>query len=118
MYLVVQFKTCLRYHTDVTGRILPTTTNSEEGERPEQPSLVNLQNIAAKVIIASRINFYAAEIPFRLKNYISDMVDTVNLCENCRYVHSIFNLFMCPKQRGLATENQKVLLINKWQKSY
>lgn len=78
--------TFMWYHTDVTGRILPTTTNSEEGERPEQPSLVNLQNIAAKVIIASRINFYAAEIPFRLKNYISDMVDTVNLCENCRTV--------------------------------
>ena len=78
-------QTCLRYHTDVTGRILPTNTNSEEGERPEQLSLVSLQNIAAKVIIASRINFYTAEIPFRLKNDIRDMVNTVNLCENCRY---------------------------------
>ena len=72
-----------RYHTDVTGRILPI--DSEESEhQPNLPDPVNLQNIAARVVIASRINFYAAEIPFRLKNYISDMVDTVNLCENCR----------------------------------
>ena len=74
--------TFMWYHTDVTGRILPTNAGSEDAETRQD--LVNLQNIAARAIIASRINFYMAEIPYRLKNYISDMVETVNLCENCR----------------------------------
>ena len=62
------------YHTDVTGRILPTNPAIEEaagnngngnnGFQTEYEQ-VNLQNIAARAIIASRINFYAAEIPFR-----------------------------------------------------
>ena len=72
----------------MTGRILPTNpANEDDADAAEtRRDLVNLQNIAARAIIASRINFYAAEIPYRLKNYISDMVETVNLCENCRTV--------------------------------
>ena len=79
--------TFMWYHTDVTGRILPThPTNEEQADMETRQGEVNLQNIAARAIIASRINFYAAEIPYRLKNYISDLVETVNLCENCRTV--------------------------------
>ena len=82
--------TFMWYHTDVTGRILPTNpANEENADAETRHDLVNLQNIAARAIIASRINFYAAEIPYRLKNYISDMVETVNLCENCRTVKRI-----------------------------
>jgi len=87
--------TFMWYHTDVTGRILPTNPAIEEaagnngngnnGFQTEYEQ-VNLQNIAARAIIASRINFYAAEIPFRLKNYISDMINTINPCENCSTV--------------------------------
>lgn len=86
------------YHTDVTGRILPTNPALDDhyggnlNRRPEfyqDYEQVNLQNIAARAIIASRINFYAAEIPFRLKNYISDMVNTINPCENCSTVKVI-----------------------------
>ena len=86
--------TFMWYHTDVTGRILPTNPAIEEASNGNVTTAashteyeqVNLQNIAARAIIASRINFYAAEIPFRLKNYISDMINTVNPCENCSTV--------------------------------
>ena len=83
--------TFMWYHTDVTGRILPTNPTMEDNETRRSQldhdyDQLNLQNIAARVIIASRTNFYAAEIPFRLKNYISDMVNTVNPCENCSTV--------------------------------
>ena len=89
--------TFMWYHTDVTGRILPThQLHTDDPSRPAsfqqhvtQYEQVNLQNIAARVIIASRINFYAAEIPFRLKNYISDMVNAVNPCENCSTVKDV-----------------------------
>merc|ERR1712203_806964 len=78
--------TFMWYHTDVTGRILPTNPANRSHTEYEQ---VNLQNLAARAIIASRINFYAAEIPFRLKNYISDMINTVNPCENCSTVRDV-----------------------------
>lgn len=90
--------TFMWYHTDVTGRILPTasqpTTTTDDhggGEATTNQNVhqVDLQTIAAKAIIASRINFYAAEIPFRLKNYISDMVNVVNPCENCSTVKDV-----------------------------
>ncbi len=87
--------TFMWYHTDLTGRILPSNPSSEADYSPafvqnvEQYELVNLQNIAARAIIASRINFYAAEIPYRLKNYISDMVNSVSPCENCFTVKNI-----------------------------
>lgn len=82
--------TFMWYHTDVTGRILPTNPALDEPPRQvHHYEQVNLQNIVARAIIASRINFYAAEIPFRLKNYISDMVNTINPCENCSTVKEI-----------------------------
>lgn len=88
--------TFMWYHTDVTGRILPTNPSADQDVQPvhhhQQQYIhdgVNLQNLAARAIIASRINFYAAEIPFRLKNYISDMVNTVNPCENCSTIKDI-----------------------------
>ena len=84
--------TFMWYHTDVTGRILPTNPGQEDVRNSLPPvnfEQINLQNLCSKAIIASRINFYVAEIPFRLKNHIGDMINYVNLCEKCNVVKNI-----------------------------
>ena len=40
---------------------------------------LSLQNLCSKAIIASRINFYVAEIPFRLTVHLSELINYVNL---------------------------------------
>lgn len=84
--------TFMWYHTDVTGRILATHPNEQAEQQPPQlQEQADLQYLAAKTIIASRINFYSAEIPSRLKNYISDLCIHVNLCEaeDCTTVKNV-----------------------------
>ena len=56
--------TFMWYHTDVTGRILPTNPGQEDVRNSLPPvnfEQINLQNLCSKAIIASRINFYVAE---------------------------------------------------------
>ena len=84
--------TFMWYHTDVTGRILPTNPAQEDVRNMLPPVTfepINLQNICSKAIIASRVNFYRAEIPYRLKIHIGDMINYVNLCEKCNGVKNI-----------------------------
>lgn len=76
--------TFMWYHTDVNDRIL---------ECPGQPEPImsipkSLQNLSAKSVIKSRINFYKTyQIPSRIKNYISSICEGLELCSNCSTPH-------------------------------
>uniref|UniRef100_T1JGE5 Uncharacterized protein n=1 Tax=Strigamia maritima TaxID=126957 RepID=T1JGE5_STRMM len=73
--------TFMWYHTDVNDRILFV-----ENSTHQQCQIVphSLQFLAAKTVIASKINFFeCVEVAQMLKDYISDSYSNFNLCANC-----------------------------------
>lgn len=90
--------TFMWYHTDVTGRILfsggsqmDETSQTVLSQFKRRNGAQTLQYLCATTIVSARINFYAAEIPYRLKNYISDLCACLNLCgaEDCPVVREV-----------------------------
>ncbi|XP_022251913.1 uncharacterized protein LOC106467963 isoform X1 [Limulus polyphemus] len=73
--------TFMWYHTDVNERIMFVSGSGsiETQHKPER-----LQFLAARVVIAAKINFYSSpHVPHILMDYISDMYFNFNICGNC-----------------------------------
>jgi len=77
--------TFMWYHTDVNDRILecPGTSSREvEADHRRQPQ--SLQTLSAMAVITSKLNFYgSSHIPTRIKDYISNICEHLELCSNC-----------------------------------
>lgn len=76
--------TFMWYHTDVNDRILecPGTSRELDAEQRKQPQ--SLQTLSALAVITSKLNFYgSSHIPTRIKNYISNLCEHLELCANC-----------------------------------
>jgi len=72
--------TFMWYHTDVNDRILecPGTPT------PPLHTPPSLQQLAALTVIRSRTNFYkSCQIPSRIKDFIGNICEGLELCSNC-----------------------------------
>merc|ERR1719481_728838 len=71
--------TFMWYHTDINDRILECCGD----QQPPITTSPSLQKLAATAIIGARINFYQSLIPNRIKDYLSQLCEGIELCSNC-----------------------------------